>query len=226
MKQRSKCSHEACKSRCKGCWRPGHCTRCWTVDNKSQWPLKVTSPRSPGKLTSFLTSQTVLLALCPGPLAFWTSSILTCDQTNSIRNQGLRTYQMCHTEPGSNILTLSPHRGALLAWQWAIPALGRQRQADIHEFEASLVYRASSKLARDTEKNPHSPKTNKKQNKKKKEKEKRSSPHTAMATALLTCFLIMGVCFRDWQDKALLNIPQHSAQLGLCCYSFPWFIWT
>ena len=35
-----------------------------------------------------------------------------------------------------------------------IPALGRQRQADFCEFEASLVYRASSKTARATQRNP------------------------------------------------------------------------
>ena len=36
-----------------------------------------------------------------------------------------------------------------------IPALGRQRQADLYEFEASLVYRASSRTARSvTQRNP------------------------------------------------------------------------
>jgi hypothetical protein len=34
-----------------------------------------------------------------------------------------------------------------------IPALGRQRQAD-SEFEASLVYRVSSRTARATQRNP------------------------------------------------------------------------
>jgi hypothetical protein len=38
-----------------------------------------------------------------------------------------------------------------------IPALGRQRQA-ISEFEASLVYRMSSRTARATQKNPVSKK--------------------------------------------------------------------
>ena len=41
-----------------------------------------------------------------------------------------------------------------------IPALGTQRQADICEFEASLVYRVSSRAARATQRNPVS-KTNK-----------------------------------------------------------------
>jgi hypothetical protein len=46
-----------------------------------------------------------------------------------------------------------------------IPALGRQRQADF-EFEASLVYRVSSRTARATQRNPVSKKQNKtKQNK-------------------------------------------------------------
>jgi hypothetical protein len=48
----------------------------------------------------------------------------------------------------------------MLARQWwrtpLIPALGRQRQAD-SEFEASLVYRVSSKTARATQKNPENP---------------------------------------------------------------------
>jgi hypothetical protein len=35
-----------------------------------------------------------------------------------------------------------------------IPALGRQRQVDLCGFKASLVYRASSRTARATERNP------------------------------------------------------------------------
>ena len=35
-----------------------------------------------------------------------------------------------------------------------IPALKRQNQVDIHEFKASLVYRASSRTARATQRNP------------------------------------------------------------------------
>ena len=46
-----------------------------------------------------------------------------------------------------------------LAGQWwrmhLIPALGRQRQVDLSEFEASLVYRVSSRRARAvTQRNP------------------------------------------------------------------------
>jgi hypothetical protein len=47
-----------------------------------------------------------------------------------------------------------------------IPALGRQRQADF-EFEASLVYRVSSRTAKTTQRNPVL-KSKKKQNKTKK----------------------------------------------------------
>jgi hypothetical protein len=38
-----------------------------------------------------------------------------------------------------------------------IPELGRQRQADLCEVEASLVYRASSRIARATQRNPAPP---------------------------------------------------------------------
>jgi len=44
-----------------------------------------------------------------------------------------------------------------------MPALWRQRQADLCKFEASLVYRVSSRTARDTQRNPVL--KNKKQNK-------------------------------------------------------------
>ena len=40
-----------------------------------------------------------------------------------------------------------------------VPALERQRQVNLCEFEASLVYRVSSRTARDTQRNPV-PKTN------------------------------------------------------------------
>jgi hypothetical protein len=42
-----------------------------------------------------------------------------------------------------------------------IPALGRQRHAEHYEFEASLVYRVSSRTARATERNPQKRKKNK-----------------------------------------------------------------
>jgi hypothetical protein len=45
-----------------------------------------------------------------------------------------------------------------LAEQWwrtpLIPALEKQRQANFSEIEASLVYRASSRTARATQRNP------------------------------------------------------------------------
>jgi hypothetical protein len=53
-----------------------------------------------------------------------------------------------------------------------IPALGRQRQARISEFKASLVFTVSSRTARATQRNPVS--KNKKQTKKKKKKEEES----------------------------------------------------
>ena len=45
----------------------------------------------------------------------------------------------------------------LLLYRWhmpLIPALGRQRQVELCEFEASLVYRVSSRIARATQRNP------------------------------------------------------------------------
>jgi hypothetical protein len=47
----------------------------------------------------------------------------------------------------------------------SIPALGRQRQV-ISEFEASLVYRVSSRTARATQRNPVSKNKQKNNNKK------------------------------------------------------------
>ena len=35
-----------------------------------------------------------------------------------------------------------------------IPALGRQKQVDLYEFEASLVYRVSSRTAKGIPRNP------------------------------------------------------------------------
>ena len=51
-----------------------------------------------------------------------------------------------------------------------IPALGRQKQENLCEFEASLVYRVSSRTARATQRNPVS--TNKQTKHRNKQKEK------------------------------------------------------
>ena len=50
-------------------------------------------------------------------------------------------------------------------WWWRIPlisALGRQKQVDLCEFEASLAYRVSSRTVRDTQRNPVSKNKNEK----------------------------------------------------------------
>ena len=44
-----------------------------------------------------------------------------------------------------------------------VPTLSRQRQVDLCEFAASLVYRVSSRAARATQRNPVSNETNKKE---------------------------------------------------------------
>jgi hypothetical protein len=54
-----------------------------------------------------------------------------------------------------------------------IPALGRQRQGQISEFEASLVYRVSSRTARAIQRNPVS-KNQKKKKKKKKQQQQQN----------------------------------------------------
>jgi hypothetical protein len=51
--------------------------------------------------------------------------------------------------------------------------LGKQRQADLCEFETSLVYRARSMIAKATERNPISTNQPTKQTKTEKKKEKR-----------------------------------------------------
>jgi hypothetical protein len=60
-----------------------------------------------------------------------------------------------------------------------MPALGRQRQVDLCEFEASLVYRVSSKTTKATQKDPvlknkqPSPPTKKKKKRKRRKRKKR-----------------------------------------------------
>ena len=51
-----------------------------------------------------------------------------------------------------------------------ISALRKQKQVDLSEFEASLIYRASSRTARDSQRNCHQKKKKKKKNHKKQTK--------------------------------------------------------
>jgi hypothetical protein len=50
------------------------------------------------------------------------------------------------------------------SWPPLVPALRRQRQVGLCEFEASLVYRASSMMARATQRSPVSKNTNQTEN--------------------------------------------------------------
>ena len=55
---------------------------------------------------------------------------------------------------GSSGLKETPSQAVVVAHMPLIPALGRQRQADVCEYEASLVYRASSRTIKATLRNP------------------------------------------------------------------------
>ena len=55
----------------------------------------------------------------------------------------------------------------------SIPALWRQRQANLCEFKVSLVYRVSTRIARDTWRHPVLEKLKKKKEKKEKRKKRR-----------------------------------------------------
>ena len=63
-----------------------------------------------------------------------------------------------------------------IAGQWqhttSITAFVKQRKVGLCEFEASLVYRVSSRIARATQRNPVLEKTNKQTNKKNNKKKK------------------------------------------------------
>ena len=52
------------------------------------------------------------------------------------------------------------------------PALGTQRQVDLCEFKASVMYKASSRTVRATHRNPVSGKTNKNKRERKKKKKR------------------------------------------------------
>jgi hypothetical protein len=66
------------------------------------------------------------------------------------------------------VLSQQQNKNRTLSREWwrtpLVPALGRQRQA-ISEFEASLVYKVSSRTARATRRNPVWKKQNKTKNK-------------------------------------------------------------
>ena len=62
-----------------------------------------------------------------------------------------RTARATQRNPASkNQKNLASHSSTLPLF----PILGRQKQADLCEFKASLVYRASCRIARSTQRNP------------------------------------------------------------------------
>ena len=71
-----------------------------------------------------------------------------------------------------------------------VPVLGRQRQEDLCDLEASLVYRVSAMIAKDTQRNPVS-KEGKKKKERKKEKEKKPMPRYAYFGVVVT--MLMGI---------------------------------
>jgi hypothetical protein len=71
-----------------------------------------------------------------------------------------------------------------------IPALGRQRQADLCEFEASLVYRVSFRTARATQKNLVL-----------KNKTKQSKEYTLLLKSLV------GITYISWLTTTYTPVP-------------------
>jgi hypothetical protein len=74
-----------------------------------------------------------------------------------------------------------------------IPALGRGRGRWISEFEASLVYRVSSRTARAIQRNPVSKKPKKNQKKKKKRERERERERDIIGES--SFYPHMAVCF-------------------------------
>ena len=103
--------------------------------------------RPPSSLDMFVTSPNCTVKMSPDiAKCSQVQRILHCDSlTNlsiSLQNGTLRNYTK-----NENSARVGQHMPS-------IPALERERQADLCEFKAILVYRVSSKRARATQKNP------------------------------------------------------------------------
>lgn len=85
-------------------------------------------------------------------------------------------------------------------WWWThlIPALRRQRQVDLYEFEANLVYRASSRTAKTTQWDPVSKNQKEEEEERRRKKRRRSSSSSssiALCYTLCSAFIALK-CFR------------------------------
>ena len=92
------------------------------------------------------------------------------------------------------------------------PSTQRQRQGDLYEFEASLVYRVSSRTAKDTQINT----ILKKKERRKKEKKKRKKEHFHHKTYLFihsvltfcTSVLCLCGCLYEVSDHGVTELPR------------------
>ena len=110
----------------------------------------------------------VVMSILPGELVSLLLAVTRYPARSSLKEGGLFAYSISRCRSTQWLPMLHLSQEAESSWVEMAhtfnPALRRQRQTDLCEFEASLVYRASSRTVRATQKNPFS----KNQKKKKK----------------------------------------------------------